>query len=183
MTTTASPAVAVLPAPLQGYALGLERSPARRQARDLILGFLSEQYDDLREHTARVADLAGPVASRLGLSADERADVVRAAELHDIGKVGVPQQVLQKAGPLADSEWEIVRQHTIVGEQMLSAVPGLHNVARLVRSSHERWDGFGYPDGLVGEMIPLGSRVVFACDAFDAMTAARPWLRWRNDPA
>ena len=93
----------------------------------------------------------------------------RAAELHDIGKIAIPDEILRKPGPLDEIEWELMRKHTLIGERILGASPSLAPVARLVRSSHERWDGEGYPDGLAGEDIPLGARIIFVCDAFDAM--------------
>ena len=101
--------------------------------------------------------------------------VVRTAKLHDIGKMAVPDAILSKPGPLDGEEWDYVRQHTLIGERIVAAAPPLAPVARLVRSSHERWDGGGYPDGLRGDEIPLGARVVAVCDAFDAMTTQRPY--------
>ena len=101
----------------------------------------------------------------------------RAAELHDVGKSAVPDAILAKPGPLDEREWEFVRQHTLVGERILRAAPALASVARLVRSSHERFDGSGYPDGLAGETIPLGARIVAACDAWDAMMTNRPYRK------
>ena len=99
---------------------------------------------------------------------------MRAAELHDVGKMAIPDEILHKPGPLTDDEWAFVRQHTIIGERILSAAPALLPVAKLVRASHEHWDGSGYPDGLAGEAIPLGARIVAVCDAFDAMTTQPP---------
>ncbi|HEX5910184.1 MAG TPA: HD domain-containing phosphohydrolase, partial [Thermoleophilaceae bacterium] len=109
------------------------------------------------------------------LDEDEVANVRHAAELHDVGKVAVPDDILSKPGPLDDEEFAFIRRHTLIGERIISAAPALSEVARLVRSSHERWDGTGYPDGLAGEEIPLASRIVFAADAFDAMTSTRPY--------
>ena len=107
--------------------------------------------------------------------ADEIDMLVRAAELHDIGKVAVPDSILLKPGPLDDTEWGFVRQHTVVGERILSAAPALVPVARIVRASHERFDGGGYPDGTAGEDIPLGARIVAICDAYHAITSERPY--------
>jgi two-component system, cell cycle response regulator len=115
------------------------------------------------------------VGSRLSLLSEELDEVVRAAELHDVGKMAIPDEILHKPGPLTDEEWSFVRQHTIIGERILGAAPALLAVAKLVRASHEHWDGSGYPDGLAGETIPLGARVVAVCDAFDAMTTSRPY--------
>ena len=117
------------------------------------------------------------VARRLGLTGEEIDEVTRAAELHDVGKVGIPDAILEKPGPLTADEWEFMRQHTIIGERMLHMAPALAGVARLVRWSHERMDGGGYPDGLAGDEIPLGARVVAVCDAFGAMTSDRPYRR------
>jgi HD-GYP domain-containing protein (c-di-GMP phosphodiesterase class II) len=94
--------------------------------------------------------------------------------------MAVPDEILNKPGPLDDAEWEFMRTHTLIGERVLAAAPALAPVAKLVRSSHERWDGGGYPDGLAGQDIPLGARIVFACDAFDAITTPRPYARARN---
>jgi response regulator RpfG family c-di-GMP phosphodiesterase len=102
-------------------------------------------------------------------------EVARAAELHDLGKVAIPDEILNKPGPLDETEWGFMRRHTIIGERILLAAPALKPVARLVRTSHERYDGSGYPDGLVGDEIPLGARIVGVCDAFDAMISERPY--------
>ena len=110
-------------------------------------------------------------------------DVGRAAELHDVGKIAIPDAILGKTGPLDETEWAFMRQHTIIGERILQAAPSLRTVAPLVRSSHERWDGAGYPDNLRGEEIPLGARVVAVCDAFDAMTTNRPYRDRIGKPA
>ena len=109
-------------------------------------------------------------------------EVARAAELHDVGKIAVPDAILDKPGPLDPVEWSFMRRHPLIGERILLAAPALRPVARLVRSSHERWDGSGYPDGLTGDEIPLGARVVAVCDAFDAMTT-RPSLPRSGDRA
>ena len=103
-----------------------------------------------------------------------------AAELHDIGKVAIPDSIVEKPGPLDDEEWAFMRRHTIIGERILAAAPSLAPVGELVRSSHERYDGRGYPDGLAGEDIPLGARIIAVCDAFDAMLADRPYSPARS---
>ena len=120
---------------------------------------------------------------RLGLDGGELLDLVHAAELHDIGKLAVPAQILRKPGPLDEEEWAVMRRHTLLGEGILGAASALGSVATLVRSSHERYDGAGYPDGLAGEAIPLASRIVLVCDAFDAMTSARPTQGVREQQA
>ena len=106
-----------------------------------------------------------------------------AGELHDIGKVAIPDAIMSKPGPLDPDEWAIVRRHTIIGERILAAAPALSQVAKLVRSSHERNDGTGYPEGLAGDEIPLGSRIVAVCDAFDAMIGPRPYRRGMSEEA
>jgi diguanylate cyclase (GGDEF)-like protein len=153
---------------------GSSRGSPRRQARDLLL-VLKEREPELEEHVDDVGALAVAVGRQLGLSAEALDELARGAELHDVGKVAVPEAILRKPGPLDDAEWQVMRQHTIVGERILAAAPALRPVARLVRSSHERWDGHGYPDGLAGERIPLGARIITVCDAFDAMRQERPY--------
>jgi diguanylate cyclase (GGDEF)-like protein len=153
---------------------------AKRQARDLVMGILVEQQPDLHEHVSDVAREAVDIARQLGLPEEQLDDVGRAAELHDVGKIAVPQSLLNKAGPLDDGEWEVMRRHTLVGERMLAVAPALRGVAPLVRASHERWDGRGYPDGLAGENIPLGARIIAVCDSFDAMMTARAYKPARD---
>jgi diguanylate cyclase (GGDEF)-like protein len=152
-----------------------ERASAGTQSRDVLLVALREESPDLHEHLAGVAELVALVAEDLGLDAEERDEVRRAAELHDVGKMAIPDAILTKPGPLDPAEWEFIRKHTLIGERIIGAAPALVPVARLVRSSHERWDGGGYPDGLAGEAIPLGARIIAACDAYDAMTSERPY--------
>jgi len=127
------------------------------------------------DHSESVVNMAGRVGEALGMNADAVAKLRTAALLHDIGKVGVPDAILHKEGPLDDQEWEMMRQHTIIGERILRAIPGLGSIARIVRHEHERWDGKGYPDGISGEDIPLGARIILACDAYHAMTSDRPY--------
>ena len=151
------------------------RSSARSQSRDVLLRALAERDPDLGEHISGVAALAEAVARRLNLD-DEQIDHTRhAAELHDVGKMAIPDAILDKPAPLEPAEWEFIRRHTLIGERIVAAAPALRPVAALVRSSHERWDGTGYPDQLAGEEIPLGARIVAVCDAFDAMIADRPY--------
>jgi diguanylate cyclase (GGDEF)-like protein len=150
-------------------------SGARDQARDVLMRTMQAKHPSLHEHSSHVAELAVGVARRFGLTAEEVDEVARAAELHDVGKVGVPDAILNKPGGLDPQEWEFMRQHTILGERILNAATALRPVARLVRSSHERWDGTGYPDQLTGAEIPRGSRIVAVCDAYEAMTADRTY--------
>lgn len=127
------------------------------------------------EHSESVVDLTARVGQALALDAEEISRIRTAALLHDIGKVGVPDEILHKPGPLSDREWEIMRQHPVIGERIMRAIPGLGAVARIVRHEHERWDGDGYPDGLAATAIPIGSRIILACDAYHAMTSDRPY--------
>ncbi|MDX6653340.1 MAG: hypothetical protein QOH18_32 [Solirubrobacterales bacterium] len=152
-----------------------ERTSAGAQSTEVLLTALREVEPGLHKHLCGVADLAIAVADHLGVEAEERDEICRAAELHDVGKMAIPDAILAKPGPLDPAEWEFMRTHTLIGERIIAAAPALVPIARLVRSSHERWDGGGYPDELAGEAIPLGSRIVFACDAFDAMVSERPY--------
>jgi HD-GYP domain-containing protein (c-di-GMP phosphodiesterase class II) len=132
-------------------------------------------------HTRQVVDLSLAVTSELGLDATRRRDVEFAALLHDVGKIRVPREIINKPGKLDAAEWEIMRQHTIEGETMLKQVGGtLATVGRYVRASHERYDGHGYPDGLIGEAIPLESRIVCGCDSFLQRDDHRPPLQRRQ---
>jgi HD-GYP domain-containing protein (c-di-GMP phosphodiesterase class II) len=148
---------------------------ALRQSRDVLLEVLAQREPDLHEHTEGVTALARRVARRLALAPDEQEDVARAADLHDIGKMAIPDAILNKPGPLDDEEWAFMRRHTVIGEEILAVAPALQHVALLVRASHERWDGGGYPDGLAAEEIPLGARIVAVCDAYSAMVQERPY--------
>jgi HD-GYP domain-containing protein (c-di-GMP phosphodiesterase class II) len=143
----------------------------------LLLGDVVEADDEYTGgHSRDVVGLVLAVCDRMGLDSRERRDAEFAALLHDVGKVRVPADIINKTGPLDDAESEIMRRHTIEGERMLDRVGGLlGDVGRVVRSSHEHWDGTGYPDELAGESIPLGARIVAACDAFSAMTTDRPY--------
>jgi diguanylate cyclase (GGDEF)-like protein len=129
------------------------------------------------EHSGAVQGLSISVAHRLGLDARMRAEVEAVALLHDIGKIGIPDQILHKEGPLDAEEWRLMREHPVIGERILRPLPGLASVATAVRHEHERWDGDGYPDGIAGEAIPLASRVVLACDTYDALVTDRPYRK------
>jgi HD-GYP domain-containing protein (c-di-GMP phosphodiesterase class II) len=159
------------------------RTSASRQSKDVLLRALAERNPFLRSHLGGVADLAESTALSLQLSHDLVEQVRHATELHDVGKVAVPDAILTKPGPLDEEEWAFIRRHTIIGERIIGAAPALTRVAALVRHSHERWDGRGYPDGLAGADIPLGARIVAVADAFDAMTSPRPYSRPRSPAA
>jgi hypothetical protein len=129
-------------------------------------------------HSRDVVALAVAVSTELGLDAQQVRDTEFAALLHDIGKIAVPKEIINKPGPLNDEEWALMRTHTVEGQRMLDQVGGaLARVGVIVRASHERWDGGGYPDGLAGEEIPVEARVVSACDAFHAMTSDRSYRK------
>jgi len=151
------------------------RASAGRQTRDLALQILEAHEPELHAHASHVAELTEGVARRLGLIGPDLSDAIRAAELHDIGKIAIPYALLHKAGPLDDQEWELMRRHPIIGASILSAAPALARVAEIVGATHERYDGNGYPRGLAGDEIPLASRIVFVCDSFDAMISGRPF--------
>ena len=152
-----------------------ERTSAGSQSRDVLLMALRERQPQLAEQAVDVGELALAVAEELGMEAEQRDETYRAAQLHETGKMAIPDAILNKPGPLEDSEWEFVRQHTLVGERIIASAAALVPVARLVRSSGERWDGGGYPDSLRGEQIPLGARVVAVCEAYAAMVTERPY--------
>jgi two-component system cell cycle response regulator len=154
---------------------GGDRASVTRQARDVLLKALHEREPELHDHLHGVAELALEVGQQLGMDSEQLDELARASELHDIGKVAIPDAILNKPGPLTEEEWGFMRRHTLIGERILGAAPALRPVAKLVRSSHERWDGSGYPDGLAGEEIPLGARVVAVCDAYHAMVSPRPY--------
>ena len=126
-------------------------------------------------HSERVALLTELLASHLSLRGEERDVIYRSALLHDMGKVGLPDYLLLKPGPLTPGEWEAMRKHPLIGERILSTVEECHPCARIVRHHHERWDGTGYPDGLKGAEIPLGARIIAMADGLDAMTSERPY--------
>jgi two-component system, cell cycle response regulator len=140
-----------------------------------LLDSLSVAEPSLEDQFAGLGTLTLDVGRMLGLRRDELEELERAGQLHDLGKLAVPDEILSKPGPLDEREWAFVRQHTIVGERILRASPALRSVATVVRASHENWDGSGYPDGLSGEDIPLASRIIRACNAFVAMTSRRPY--------
>jgi len=147
------------------------------QGTALLLGDVVEADDAYTgSHSRGVVELSLAVADRLDLDARQRRNVEFAALLHDVGKISVPKEIINKPGPLDDDEWKIMHRHTIEGEAMLKRVGGvLADVGRIVRSSHEHYDGSGYPDGLAGTAIPIEARIVTCCDAFSAMTTTRSY--------
>jgi diguanylate cyclase (GGDEF)-like protein len=151
------------------------RATAGRQSSDVLMRALAERHPDLGEHHDGVAELVEAVGRRLGFEGEELAQLRHAASLHDIGKVAIPDAIITKPAPLTDEEWAFMRRHTLIGERILAAAPALGAAARLVRSSHEAWDGSGYPDALAGVEIPVGARIIGVCDSFDAMISTRPY--------
>jgi diguanylate cyclase (GGDEF)-like protein len=156
---------------------GGRRPDAASESQEVLVRALLERNRELGQHNDDVAELVVDVCVELGLDRGETAAARRAAELHDVGKLAIPDSILGKPGALDEQEWEFMRRHTIVGERIVASASSLRDVAPMVRSSHERWDGGGYPDGLRGDAIPLGARIIAVCDAYDAMTTTRPYRR------
>jgi diguanylate cyclase (GGDEF)-like protein len=152
----------------------------RGTAHEPLLRTLAEREPELRAHVADVSSLAVRLGQRLGLAQEELEELRLAAELHDVGKLAIPDVVLQKTGSLDPTEWGFIHSHTLIGQRILSAAPALRPVGAIVRSTHENWDGTGYPDGLVGEAIPLAARIIAVCDAYSAMTSDRPYRAART---
>jgi hypothetical protein len=151
----------------------------RERAMDQMLICLGRALEVRHRHTAEhsdhLIDHCRTVAHRMGLRGPALTDVVRAAALHDLGKIGVPEQVLNGTGPLDDEGWRLIRTHPELGARIIEPVAALSHVAEIVRACHEHWDGGGYPRGLRGDQIPLGARIVLACDAYHAMTEERTY--------
>jgi len=148
------------------------KRPDIRGSRDVLLKVLDEREPELRGHLLGVARAVG---ERLGVTGSAMDELVRSAELHDVGKLALPDSLLDAPRALDELERQLINQHTIIGERILAAAPALVPVAKTVRSTHERWDGTGYPDGLASTGIPLAARIIFVCDAYDAMTSDRPY--------
>jgi len=162
---------------------GSGRVSTGRQISDVLSRAVAERDIDLGCHVRGVADLVTPIAQILGVAPENLEAARQTALLHDIGKVAIPDAILQKPGPLDEREWQFVKRHTLIGERIISAAPALADVARLVRHTHERHDGAGYPDGLAGDDIPLISRIVAVCDAYDAILSTRPYRTARDQAA
>ncbi len=142
---------------------------------EALVNALEAKDPYLRGHSARVADLAATVAAEMGLDEEDVELVRTAGRLHDIGKIGIREEILNKQGPLTDDEFEHVKNHTVTGSQILAPLAHLKHIIDIVRSHHERWDGKGYPDGTKGEDIPLGARIIGAVEIYDALTTSRPY--------
>ena len=133
------------------------------------------------DHCLAVVGLARSVATAMALTEEKVTEIAQVALLHDLGKVGIPDNILHKRGPLNDCERQRMRQHPAIGEEIVASLRELRHLAPAIRAAHERWSGGGYPDGLRGEAIPIASRIVFACDAYDAMTTDRPYQAAVNE--
>jgi diguanylate cyclase (GGDEF)-like protein len=142
---------------------------------EALLRALAERDHSLGGHSDNVSDLARQTAIALGVSGETVRSIQLAGRLHDVGKMAISDSILTKPGPLDAEEWQQMRCHTLIGERILAGTPSLAEAATLVRASHERFDGHGYPDGLAGDEIPLGARIIFACDALDAMISDRAY--------
>ena len=162
----------------QRYAKTLELHRAYRGTVMLLSDVVESEDTYTAEHSRSVVELVNAVADELAIAPESRQELEFAAMLHDVGKIVIPKEILNKPSSLTDSEFEVMKTHTIEGQFMLDRVGGLlGRVGEIVRSCHERWDGKGYPDGLAGEAIPYASRIVFCCDAYNAMTSDRVYRR------
>lgn len=173
--SSAEEALRIADARMYEQKAAVKRTSASRQTADALLQVLIERSGSLADHSDGVAHLAAMTAERLGMSEFEVRQVHLAAQLHDVGKSAIPDSILNKPGPLNDDEWKFIERHTLIGERIVRAASSISHAAPIIRSSHERIDGTGYPDGLVSEDIPLGSRIIAVCDAFDAMIEDRPY--------
>jgi putative nucleotidyltransferase with HDIG domain len=158
------------------FAASIELQRAYRGTVMLLADVVEHEDAYTASHSRSVVELAHAVADELGLERGEREELEFGALLHDVGKIAIPKEILNKPSRLSEEEFELVKTHAAEGHRMLERVGGLlARVGRIVRSCHERWDGRGYPDGLAGEEIPLAARIVFCCDAYNAMTTDRPY--------
>jgi len=167
------------------YDASLELQNAYRGTVMLLSDVVEAEDDYTAFHCRSVVELVAEVAEELRIPKSDRQELEFAALLHDVGKIAIPKEILNKPSKLTDEEFELIKTHTIEGQQLLDRVGGLMGrVGKIVRSCHERWDGKGYPDGLSGAEIPLAARIVFCCDAYNAMTTDRPYRKaMRRDEA
>ncbi|MEA2385856.1 MAG: hypothetical protein QOJ22_30 [Thermoleophilaceae bacterium] len=158
------------------YAASVELNQAYRGTVMLLSDVVEAEDNYTADHCRSVVELVVDVAEEMKVPRSERQELEFAALLHDVGKIAIPKEILNKPAKLTDEEFELIKTHTIEGQLLLDRVGGLlGRVGEIVRSCHERWDGRGYPDGLAGEAIPLAARIVFCCDAYNAMTTDRPY--------
>ncbi len=144
---------------------------------ECLVGALEAKDLYTRGHSMRVGDMTYQLAKKIGLKGEELEFIHIAAHLHDIGKIGVPDKILSKKGKLTENEWKAIKRHPEIGSNILNCSNKLRGISKLVLHHHERWDGKGYPCGLEGESIPLGSRIIAICDSIDAMTSSRSYRR------
>jgi diguanylate cyclase (GGDEF)-like protein len=174
---TASDALRVANERMYALKYSLRPTAGSRPSNEVLMDALEQRGPDRGDHLHGLTEIVEAVSNRLGVGLEELEQVRLAAELHDVGKTALPTTLLEKRFPLDSDEREYIERHSLIGERILRAAPALNRVARLVRWTHERYDGSGYPDRLVGEEIPLGARIIAVCDAFDAMIANRPYRK------
>jgi putative nucleotidyltransferase with HDIG domain len=165
---------------LRGY------TKLRREAQrtiETMVKMLHERDPYTAEHSEEVADLAEKIARDLGLPEDQIETIRAAALVHDIGKVGIPDTILNKPGPLDEPEWQLIKKHTLIGFDLLKNLEMYSEAAQVVKYEHERWDGSGYPEGLKGEQIPLGARIIHVADVYHALTSDRPYRESQGKPS
>ena len=175
--TTASDGLRVANERMYALKYSLRPTSSTLHSSEVLMEQLARRGPDCGDHLHAVAEMVESVASKLGVGIEELEQIKMAAELHDVGKTALPTTILQKKFPLDTDERTYIERHSVIGERILHAAPALHKVARIIRWTHERYDGSGYPDHLSGEDIPLGSRIIAVCDAFDAMISNRPYRK------
>ncbi|MFO7886875.1 MAG: HD-GYP domain-containing protein, partial [Eubacteriales bacterium] len=153
----------------------LESKSSHNAILSSIKATMFEKSQETEEHAERLIHYAGKIGEKIGLSQDSIDDLVLSANLHDLGKVGIDNQILGKKGKLNDDEWEEIKKHPEIGYRIALSSPDIAHIAEYILCHHERWDGSGYPQGLKGEEIPLLSRILSIVDAYDAMTSSRPY--------
>jgi len=174
---TASDALRVANERMYALKYSLRPSDGTLHSNEVLMEALARRGPDCGDHLHGLAELVEAVAFKLGIGIEELEQIRLAAELHDVGKSALPTTILEKSFPLDVEERRFVERHSMIGERILHAAPALHKVARMIRWTHERYDGSGYPDHLSGTDIPLGARIIGVCDAFDAMISKRPYRK------
>jgi two-component system cell cycle response regulator len=175
--STASDALRVANERMYALKYSLRPSVGALQSNEVLMDALAKRGPDCGDHLHGLAEIVEAVASKLGVGPEELEEIRMAAELHDVGKTALPTTILQKTFALDSEERKFVERHSLIGERILHAAPALHKVARIIRWTHERYDGSGYPDHLSGTDIPLGARIIAVCDAFDAMISKRAYRK------
>jgi two-component system cell cycle response regulator len=174
---TASDALRVANERMYALKYSLRPSAGALQSNEVLMEALAKRGPDCGDHLHGLAEIVEAVALKLGVGFEELEQIRMAAELHDVGKTALPTTILEKSFPLDQEERRFIERHSVIGERILHAAPALHKVARIIRWTHERYDGSGYPDHLCGTDIPLGARIIGVCDAFDAMISKRPYRK------